>query len=168
MAFRFDRAVAALRYEGEARDLVHHLKFRRRAPVAATLGTLLAARAVAAGVEADVVVPVPLAWRRRLARGFNQAALIAEVVARGLNRPLRRRVLRRVGGGEPQATRTGSDRRRLGRASFAVRRPRAVRGRRVLLVDDVMTTGATASRCADLLKTAGAASVTVAVASRSV
>jgi ComF family protein len=109
----------------------------------------------------DVVVPVPLHRRRLLERGFNQAALLAAEVARRLDRPLDLRTLRRIRRTAAQTARDMEERRRNVRGAFAVRDGRPLRGLRVLLVDDVMTTGATVDECARTLLRAGAQSVDV-------
>jgi ComF family protein len=98
---------------------------------------------------------VPLHWRRRLQRGFNQSALLAGAVARRYGIPVRS-ALRRTRATPTQAGLTHAGRRSNVAGAFRVARPETVAGRRVLLVDDVMTTGATASACAAALKRAGA------------
>jgi ComF family protein len=114
--------------------------------------------------QADLVTAVPLYRWRFYPRGYNQAALLARQLRRhGLRAPLRR-VLVRVRDTRPQVGLSRAARLANVRGAFRVRRPDDVRGRRVLLVDDVMTTGATAGACARALKAAGAKGVTVAVA----
>lgn len=120
------------------------------------------------GIElrrADVVVPMPMHWRRRLARGRNHAESIARPLARRLGRPLspalRRRTL-----GRPQVGRGRRQRLANPGIAFVCRKPIAVRDRVVLLVDDVVTTGATAGRAARALKAAGAGKVIVFAAAR--
>ncbi len=111
------------------------------------------------------MTPLPLDWRRRWARGFNQSELLAREVARRWGAPLARPV-RRTRATAPQAGLTRAERRVNVGGAFAVRRPEAVRGLRVLLIDDVLTTGATASACAGALKRAGARSVTILTLAR--
>lgn len=143
-------------------SVIAGLKYRRLD----YLGARLAVAALAArggglrGVER--VVPVPLAWGRRLRRGFNQAERVARPLAAGLGASCVEALRRR--GGAPQVGRGRRERWRLleGRG-FAPARPEAVRGRRVLLVDDVLTTGATARAATAALAAAGAASVEVLV-----
>ena len=120
------------------------------------------------GIElrrADVVVPMPMHWRRRLARGRNQAESIARPLARRLGRPLSP-ALRRRTMGRPQVGRGRRQRLLNPGIDFGCRRPAAVRDRVVLLVDDVVTTGATAGRAARTLKAAGAGKVIVFAAAR--
>jgi ComF family protein len=160
-----DGVVAPLAYRGVARDLVLALKFGRRPPAALPLGRLLADAVLAAGRPGDLVVPVPLSAARFRGRGFDQAEEIARVVSaatgleRGRGALLRRRAAR------PQSTLSRAARRRGPRGAFLARRAR-VEGRCVLLVDDVVTTGATASACARALRRAGALRVVLAAACR--
>jgi ComF family protein len=122
----------------------------------------MAAVALAEGLaDADVVVPVPLGPGRHRRRGYNQACLLASSVARHLGLAFAPRGLRRVRDPGPQDRRGRADRLARVRGCFAPGRPSSVQGRRVLLVDDVVTTGATAGECARVLLAAGAASVDV-------
>jgi ComF family protein len=145
-------------YEGVLRDLVLRLKFNRQDELAVPLGRRLATAIAAAGwSRPDHVVPVPLPLLRRIRRGFNQSALIAEVVGRELGVPVRH-ALRR----HRRAAQVGRSRsQRLAMRAFTFQARRRVSGR-VLLVDDVVTTGATARVCTAALRRAGAASVVVA------
>lgn len=114
----------------------------------------------------DVVVPVPLHRRRLWWRGFNQAALLASCVARRLERPMVTGALMRKRATTPQTSKDHEARRRNVSRAFAVRRPDRIKGRRVLLVDDVMTTGATVDECARVLLKAGARRVDVLTLAR--
>lgn len=116
--------------------------------------------------DCDVVVPVPLHPSRLKWRGFNQAALLGAAVARRLGRPLDVGSLVRVHPTPPQTTQDHDERERSVRRAFVVTRPARVAGRRVLLVDDVMTTGATANECARALRGAGARRVAVLTLAR--
>jgi ComF family protein len=143
---------------------VHALKYRRERALALSLAALVMARLpVPHGV---LVVPVPLHPARLRERRFNQAALIAASIARRSGRPLAVRALVRRVPTSPQAGLGAGERRRNLHAAFAVPRPSAVAGRRILLVDDVITTGATADACARALRHAGAVRVDVYAAGR--
>jgi ComF family protein len=109
----------------------------------------------------DVVIPVPLHWRRLWWRGFNQAALLAAEVARRLDLPLDTTAMSRDRFTPPQTAQHHDERIRNVRRAFTVTSPERVRNRRILIVDDVMTTGATVDECARVLIAAGAASVDV-------
>jgi ComF family protein len=116
--------------------------------------------------DADVVLPVPLHPVRERERGFNQAWLLADALARSWRIPTHRRALIRVRQTETQTHLDREERMANLRGAFAVRRPDAVAGRRVLLMDDVLTTGSTASECARILREAGARSVLVLTLAR--
>jgi ComF family protein len=110
----------------------------------------------------DAIVPVPLYWRRRIERGFNQAELLARQLSGSTGLPVVR-VLRRVRATSTQAGLSNTSRRRNVAAAF---RSRSVAGKRLLLIDDVMTTGSTAAACATALKRAGAARVALLTVAR--
>ena len=133
-------------------------------PLAGSLGDFLA-RALPLDETYDAVVPVPLHWFRRFRRGFNQAALLARQIARKRNLPVLQ-VVRRVRATRTQTGLTNSKRRLNVAGAFRMRRGRPVDGLRILLVDDVMTTGSTASACAAARKRAGAKSVTLLTVAR--
>ncbi|MBK6939945.1 MAG: ComF family protein [Planctomycetes bacterium] len=169
VVFAFRGAVAALRYRGPVRSIVLAIKFGRRAEGVEVLADRLADAILARRTDRriDVVVPIPLHPLRRLVRGFDQAERLAVAVARRLQKPCVRLALRRARATRRQATLRRAERVRNVRTSFvagwlAFR----VRGRRVLLVDDVMTSGATAQAAAAVLLAAGARVVIVAVAAR--
>jgi ComF family protein len=170
----FERAVAYGRYDGQLRDLIHLLKFQQVRPAAAILGRLLSEtmsdleRAMPVG--AIVVVPVPLYKRRQADRGFNQAEMIARSALKRLARPKRFELctgvlLRRRETGS-QIGLTRHQRRENLRGAFLVSDPTRIANRDILLLDDVFTTGTTASECARVLLRAGAARVWVATVAR--
>lgn len=152
-------ARAPFLFEGPVRRAVHRLKFSGWRPVADALGAAMVEVAEATG---EGVTWVPLSRRRRAARGFDQARALAGAVAPRLELPVLP-LLRRVADVGPQARRGGAERRLAMRGAFAVRgRPPPS----VLLVDDVLTTGATAAACAEALRDAGAEEVSVLTAAR--
>ena len=168
----FERAVAFGEYEFGLRDLIHLLKYDSVLPAASALGGYLA-EAIGEvlpsckGVR-PLVVPVPLHISKRKARGFNQADLIARQAAKRLpgNVEVASNVLERQ---RPTRSQVGLDREeRIAnlRGAFRVIAPEAVKGRTVIVVDDVMTTGATVSECARVLKQAGAERVLAATVAR--
>jgi len=163
----FDVARAFFRYAGPASSLTLSFKFNgefRLGP--RVLRHALSLGWMPEGVGTDVIVPVPLHWRRRHQRGFNQALWLARPLADHLKARLLRRALVRTRHTAQQAKLPQSQRWKNVRGAFAVKRPASVKGRHVLLVDDVMTTGATVSECARVLKQAGVTRVSVLTLTR--
>jgi ComF family protein len=157
-------------YRDPLRRLIRGFKFEDMddlgavlgAELARRLGPLLAGGAFPPGI--DMVVPVPLHWWRRWRRGYNQAEILAEPLAQALALPVRTDVLVRRRAGRRQLGLSRRDRLRALAGCYAARP--GVRGRTVLVVDDVLTTGATLSACAAALRRAGAASVIGCVVAR--
>jgi len=158
----FDSAYCYGVYEGTLRELVHLFKYNGMRRLAAPLGKLMAA-ALPLDQQFDAVAPVPLHWLKWWQRGFNQSELLAKAIARRRSipmvKPLRRNLATRA-----QAGLSNSQRRENVAGAFRARR--RVNGLRILLVDDVMTTGATAAACARALKRAGAQSVSLLTLAR--
>ncbi len=160
----FDAAYCFGFYEGALRELIHLLKYDGMKPLAGTLAEYLS-RALPLDERFDAVVPMPLHWRRRFQRGFNQAEALAKDVARRRRIPLLKAV-RRIRATRTQTGLTNARRRENVSGAFRAGRGRPLEGLRILLVDDVMTTGATGSACASALKRAGAKSVTLLTLAR--
>jgi ComF family protein len=170
----FERAVAFGSYEAGLRDLIHLLKFHQVRPAAKLLGRVLMGtitnleKAMPVGLIA--VVPVPLHKSKKAQRGFNQAEMIAREALRELARPKRFElctgVLLRTRDTSSQIGLTSNERRENLRGAFSVNDPTRILNRDILLVDDVYTTGTTASECTRVLLRAGAARVWVATVAR--
>jgi ComF family protein len=158
----FDEAFCYGAYEGTLRKLIHLFKYSGMRGLARPLGELLA-DAVPRDRLFDAVTAVPLHWRRRWQRGYNQSELLGRIFARRRGIPVLR-LLRRGASTRAQAGLSNSQRRENVAGAFVARR--RVAGMRILLIDDVMTTGATASACARALKKAGARSVSVLALAR--
>lgn len=155
----FDRARAVARFDGPARELVHRLKYGDGLHVARPMGAMMARAGHELTGEGALLAPVPLHRGRLWSRRFNQAALLAREVARTTGAELRVDALERVKATRPQVGLTAAQRAENLSGAFRIADPAAIRGRRVVLVDDVMTTGATLDRLSRLVRRAGAASV---------
>ncbi len=170
----FARASAYGSYDGGLRDLVHLLKYDRVRPAADVLGRMVAEVVAdlgdAFGPEPPVVMAVPLHASKVRQRGFNQSELIARAMLKlhpaALDVKLNTTALVRHRATESQTGLTPPQRRENMRGAFRVERRDQIAGRDILLVDDVFTTGTTASECARVLRRAGAARVFVATAAR--
>lgn len=164
----YNRARAAVRFDEIARTLVHALKYGDRLDLAPVVGRWTAAAGRDLLSDADALVPVPLHWQRLWMRRFNQAAALAHVVAEASGVPLLPDTLKRV---KPTAHQVGLSKNERSvnvQGAFRVPADRKINvvGRRVVLVDDVLTTGATVDACARALLRAGAAQVDVLVFAR--
>lgn len=164
----FDRARAAFRYDDQARRVLLPFKHGDRVDLARALAPAMARAGAALLRDAEILVPVPLHRSRLFARRYNQAALLARAVGRIAGRPVAVDALRRLRRTESLGHLTAAQRAAEVADAFAVapRRLALVAGRRVLLFDDVLTSGATTGACAAALRTAGARAVDVLVAAR--
>ncbi len=164
----YRRARAAVRYDEIARVLVHSLKYGDRLDLAPTLGGWMARAGRTLLGEADALVPVPLHWRRLWARRFNQSSALATVISQLSGVPIAHAALRRVKSTVQQVGLTASERAINVQGAFRV--PESARaevfGRRLIVVDDVLTSGATIDACARALLRAGATQVDVLVFAR--
>lgn len=164
----YQRARAAVRYDDVARSLVHAFKYGDRLDLAPTIGRWMARAGQELLAEAEMIVPVPLHWQRLWARRFNQSAALAKVVGGISGVVVHPAVLKRVKATPQQVGLSRSERALNVQGVFKVppEGKAAVAGRRILLMDDVLTSGATADACARALLRAGARSVDVLVFAR--
>jgi ComF family protein len=162
---KFDRAISAGWYEGVLAEAIHLFKYRGKTLLTRPLGELLLP-AIKRLPEADVLVPVPLHPSRLREREFNQALLLCDYVRAESGLPVIPAALERIRVTPPQIGLSHTDRRRNVRRAFVPKRPERFEGRRLILIDDVFTTGATVNECARALKRAGAESVFVLTVAR--
>lgn len=164
----FDGVVPLGHYRDDLREAVLRMKRPIGDHLAAAMGELLARRrgAQLAAFETDVVVSIPMHWWRRMLRGTNSPEILASCVSRHLGVPFEPKMLNRRNNTRPQEGLSATKRFENVRGAFRLGRGYDIKGARVLLIDDIMTTGATCSEASKVLKKAGAEKVFVAVAAR--
>jgi len=169
LAFHFDQALRLGPYDGVLRQVVLRMKESSGETLAEIVGELWADHASARlqDLHADLVIPVPLHWWRRWTRGYNQSDALARALAARLQLPCRTGWLRRSRHTPMQTRQIASDRPKNVRGAFSARTGVPLKGKTVLLVDDVLTTGSTASEAAKALRAAGAQRLIVAVLAHS-
>ncbi len=165
---RFARVFRLGPYAGPLRSVIRELKYRRREEMRRRLGRLLGRAVAAAGLEPplDMVMPVPMYWRRRLSRGYDHARVLACAVAAELHLPVGDELIR-VRHTPPQTHLSKSKRIKNVQGAFQLNAAGTISGAHVLLVDDVSTTGATANEAAATLLAGGASRVILAVVAKS-
>lgn len=161
-------ARGALLFTGTTSDLIHRFKYHGQVILRRPLALLAAEHldGFVAEFAADLLLPVPLHTKRLRQRGFNQALLLAEIFSRRWQLPLLRHNLQRCRWTEPQVNLSAAARAENVRGAFSVAEPETLAGTRILLVDDVYTTGSTARECSRVLRNAGAAAVGVMTVAR--
>lgn len=164
----YDIARAPYLYDGALMTAIHELKYAQRSHLADSLGSLLAsfAQIWIGELKGSLIVPVPLHPRRLRSRGFNQSLLLSRCVAARTGAQLDFLSLRRTRYTKPQTELSSEERKKNVRKAFEVVKPEAVKGRTIVLVDDVATTGSTLNECAKALKRAGAETVLCLVLAR--
>ncbi|HEX2654843.1 MAG TPA: ComF family protein [Xanthobacteraceae bacterium] len=164
----YQRARAAVRYDNVARDLVHAFKYSDRLDLAPTLGRWMVQAGRELLAQADALVPVPLHWRRLWTRRFNQSAVLADVISKQTGIPIAYEALKRVKATVQQVGLSKQERTLNVQGAFRVpeKSKLDVAGRRLTLIDDVLTSGATLDACARTLLRAGAMEVNVLVFAR--
>lgn len=166
----FHSARAAVRLSGLVQEVIHKYKYNHAAWFEPFLSDLLLREAlpVVQNETYDYIVPIPLHWRKRQARSFNQAEALARVLGKTTGIPVHKRLLKRVKPTETQTRLTRAQRAANVQHAFAWRGQEALQGERILLFDDVLTTGATANACAKLLMANGAGRVDVWTVARGI
>ncbi|MFA4858861.1 MAG: ComF family protein [Candidatus Margulisiibacteriota bacterium] len=169
----FDLARSLTIYEGVIRRAIHQFKFSNKKMLAEPLGKIIKSRLTAAFPEiincgAEVTIAVPLSDRRRSSRGFNQAEVLAKCAAECLGIPYQNEIITRSRETLPQFDLPKEKRSTNVSGAFRINNPKAIQDQRILLVDDIYTTGATVNECAKTLKQGGAAKVYVLTLARAV
>ncbi len=159
----WDRARAAVAFDEAAKPLIHGLKYRDTQEAGIMMARLMTSAGRKLLVDADIIIPVPLHRRRLWERRFNQAAYLAHAIAKASGRPIAIDILERSKATRTQVGLNYAERAKNVKSAFVVLPMAASRivGKNIVLVDDVLTTGATAGSCADVLKAAGAQRVDV-------
>ena len=157
----FNEAYAAFKYEDPIVGLVLRLKYNAEKDIAEALAPFLAGMFVQEKLAADVIVPVPLSQKRHKERSYNQAFLVAQFVAEYIKTPIAPDALVRIKATEAQKKMTVEQRAENLKNAFAIQNAEAIKGKRVLLIDDVFTSGSTVNECARVLRSAGAGDVNV-------
>lgn len=158
-SFNFARAVCV--YDNLAQRLIHSFKFGDKAYLARTIAQMMADKYFSLGWNCDIVVPVPLSKKRLRSRGYNQSALLAENIAKLINKPVDNTILQKVKETHDQVGLNYQERQENLKESIIVADKTKIEGKSVLLIDDVMTTGATANVCSSVLFSAKATQVKV-------
>lgn len=166
----FDSAHATFLYKGEIRNLIHSFKYNQKTHLRYPLALMILddISKLMLDQQPDLIVPVPLHRSRLRQRGFNQAVLLGQILSQKLAVPILYDSLIRIRRTEPQIELSGNERRVNVRGAFAVKRGDLVAGKRIMLLDDVMTTGSTMNECANELKKAGALTVWAVTVARTV
>ncbi len=163
--FNIERAAALFFYESHNSPsrLIYDIKYHGKEELGAWLGRITAEEFASDGFfdGIDMIVPVPITWRRRWKRGYNQSHAIARGVSEVTGIPINAKALRRTRFSGSQTMLSASERMGNVADSFCLRQMKGIEGKHILLVDDIVTTGATASECGKLLETAGAEKVSV-------
>lgn len=163
-----ERAAALFWFTGGSgwRDLIHDFKYSQHWRTAEMMGRWMGAELCRSGRfdDIDLVIPIPLHWRKRLSRGYNQSEYIARGIARHLNAPCDFRSVRRAHNNKSQTRKSHNERWDNVSGIFEVRRAERLRGRHILLVDDVFTTGATIGSCAEAIIAACEGDVRISIA----
>ena len=168
--YEIDDAASAVRFECETREIINGYKFKNSIWLRDAFVDWIeaAARSRFDVAAIDAVIAIPTTLSHRINRGYNQSALLAESLAKRLDRCFLGRAVARTGHPKRQSSLSEEERAENVKGTFVVREPELVRGRTILLVDDIMTTGSTLSECAKTLKDAGAWRVWSVTLARSV
>jgi len=165
----YGAAILTFQKEGMVQEMVHALKYRHKRDVGNLLGTFAARHMIESGKfnDTDCIIPVPISSKRLKKRGYNQAEIFGEGISKEINIPIHHNVLIKVRDTGTQTARSRQDRMEKVANSFKVKKKSLIKDMHILLVDDVITTGATLESCASLLLKEGAQAIscmTIAIA----
>lgn len=157
-------AMLQFQHGNKTQRIIHSMKFHGNSDLCLLMGRQMGLELLASGRfdDIDLLVPVPLHWWRRLRRGYNQSELLCRGIAQVMHREVNTRALRRHRYTQQQSLQASSDREKNVQGAFSLRRPDDLAGRHILLVDDVLTTGATISSCCDALKNVNNLKISIA------
>ncbi|MFZ2653288.1 MAG: phosphoribosyltransferase family protein [Victivallales bacterium] len=158
-------AVALMRMEDYGRELLHRFKYKNDTSLARPFGMMCAEMLKKSGMRPDLIVPVPLHWTRSFTRGYNQTALVSQIISTGTGIPMKK-LLRRVKRTPKQANLSGVERRKNLKGAFSATCDEICRNRVILLVDDVLTTGSTLSSASSALMDSGAKEINILILAR--
>ena len=166
--YYFTRGFTAVLYQGLVKDCIHRFKYDSRAYLGYNLARLLIdfSRINIDTSRIEMIMPVPLHWRKLRDRGFNQAAILGKELAGGLGKKYAGNVLMRSRPSQAQVGLPRRERLKNIRGVFAIRKPAVIQGKHILLIDDVMTTGATLNECSRVLLSGGAREVWIFAVAR--
>ena len=159
--FIYDRAITVFEFNGSARNLVLGLKYNNQKYLAKPLGKFLESVFVKSNLYADIIIPVPLCEKRFKTRKYNQAELISNEFAKNVGIEIRNDILFRVKETPTQTKLNFNERQQNLKDAFKVKNRKLIKDKTIILIDDVLTTGATVTECAKVLKSAGAKCVYV-------
>lgn len=164
IAFSKATSIFIFRHGNTVQKTVHAMKFHGDSDLCLLMGRQMGLELLASGRfdDIDLLIPVPLHWWRRLRRGYNQSELLCRGIAQVMHRKVNTRALRRHRYTQQQSLQASSDREKNVQGAFSLRRPDDLAGRHILLVDDVLTTGATISSCCDALKNVNNLKISIA------
>ncbi|MDR4507291.1 MAG: ComF family protein [Candidatus Brocadiaceae bacterium] len=164
-AFHYDVLISATYYDGAIKTMIHKFKYSRQKHLSSVLDKIVRTQEKLEEriPNIDVIIPVPLYWLKKLHRGFNQSELLAFGIQKHFLKPIETKILCRIKNTASQTQLSKRQRRINIHNAFLVKYPKLVRGKNILLVDDVLTTGITASECSRKLKEAGAKSIVLLV-----
>lgn len=164
IAFSKATSIFIFRHGNTVQKAVHAMKFHGNSDLCLLMGRQMGLELLASGRfdNIDLLVPVPLHWWRRLRRGYNQSELLCRGIAQVMHREVNTRALRRHRYTQQQSLQASSDREKNVQGAFSLRRTDDLAGQHILLVDDVLTTGATISSCCDALKNVNNLKISIA------